>query len=300
MNDVHTGLPKFDYIKPSTFKEASNFIIDHQEESRPFLGGTVVFVRLRDGIWKDKFLVDIKHLEGMRDISFDPKEGLSIGAAVTLNQIAGNPDIIKHYPLLIDAANSVGNYQLRNRATIGGSICNSRPDSDTVTACLPYDASLWIYGEKEEFETPMTKFFLNLGKSILKPGELLMKIKFPIPPAGAVGKFIKLGRNRVGDRAIVGVAVLGYPDQSVPSGFNFRIAIASAGPVPLIPKEAEQILQSSKLDEGIIEKASNAAMAAATPIDDKRASSQYRKWMVRNLTRKALLEVVEQLKGSKV
>jgi len=300
MNDVHTGLPKFDYIKPTTFKEASNFIIEHKEESRPFLGGTVVFVRLRDGIWKDKFLIDIKHLEGMRDISFDGKEGLTIGAAVTLNQIAGNPDIIKYYPLLVDAANTVGNYQLRNRATIGGSICNSRPDSDIVTACLPYNAILRIYGEKEEFETPLPKFFLNLDKSILQPGEILMRIKFPIPPSRSVGKFIKLGRNRVGDRAIVGVAVLGYPDQSVPSGFTFRLAIASAGPVPLIPKEAEQILQSNKIDEGIIEKASNAAMVASTPIDDTRGSAQYRKWMVRNLTRKALLEIVEHLKGSKI
>jgi carbon-monoxide dehydrogenase medium subunit len=300
MNDVHTGLPKFDYIKPSTIKEASNFIIDHKEESRPFLGGTVVFVRMRDGIWKEKYLIDIKHLEGMKDISFDQKEGLTVGAAVTLNQIAENPDIIKHYPLLVDAANKVGNYQLRNRATIGGSICNSRPDSDIVTACLPYNAILRIYGEKEEFETPLSKFFLSLGKGILKPGELLMKIKFPIPPSGSVGKFIKLGRNRVGDRAIVGVAVLGYPDQRVPSGFTFRLAIASAGPVPLIPEEAVQILQSSKLDEGIIEKASNAAMEAATPMDDTRASAQYRKWMVRNLTRKALLEVVEHLKGLKI
>jgi len=127
-----------------------------------------------------------------------------------------------------------------------------------------------------------------------------MRIKFPIPPSRSVGKFIKLGRNRVGDRAIVGVAVLGYPDQSVPSGFTFRLAIASAGPVPLIPKEAEQILQSNKIDEGIIEKASNAAMVASTPIDDTRGSAQYRKWMVRNLTRKALLEIVEHLKGSKI
>lgn len=300
MNDVHTGLPKFDYIKPSTIKEASNFIIDHKDESRPFMGGTDVFVHMRDGIWKEKFLIDIKNLEGMKDISFDAKEGLSVGAAVTLNQIAENPDIIKHYPLLVDAANTVGNYQLRNRATIGGSICNSQPDSDIVTACIPYDASLWIYGEKEEFATSLAKFFLKPGKSVLKPGELLMKIKFPIQPAGAVGKYIKLGRNRVGDRAIVGVAVLGYPDQNVPSGFTFRIAIASAGPIPLIPKEAEQILQSGQLDEGIIEKASNAAMVSAVPIDDTRASAQYRKWMVRNLTRKALHEIVEHLKGSKV
>lgn len=299
MNDVHTGLPKFDYIKPSSFKEASNFIVLHQDDSRPFMGGTDVFVRMRDGIWKEKFLIDIKQLEGMKDLLFDEKDGLTVGAAVTVNQIAENPDIQKHYPLLVDAANTVGNYQLRNRATIGGSICNAQPDSDIVTACIPYDASLWIYGEKEEFETPLAKFFLNQGKSILKPGELLIKIKIPIPPSGSIGKYIKLGRNRVGDRAIVGVAVLGYPDQSVPSGFTFRIAIASAGPVPLIPKEAEQILQSKKLDESIIEKAANTAMVAAIPLDDTRGSAQYRKWMVRNLTRKALLEVVENLNGAK-
>ncbi len=96
MHQPTPGLPEFDYIRPASLVEASRFLADHVGEARPFLGGTDTFVRMRDGVWKDKYLVDIKQLEGMKKISFDPVSGLTIGAAVHMNQIIADPAVNKY------------------------------------------------------------------------------------------------------------------------------------------------------------------------------------------------------------
>src|SRR4030065_655678 len=106
-----------------------------------------------------------------------------------------------------------------------------------------------------------------------------------------------IGRKSMGDLFIVGVTVLGYPDPSVPSGYRFRIALASVAPVPLVPLQAEAVLAERAFSEATIAEAAQAAMDACTPIDDVRGSARYRKLMVRNLTKKALKEVYSRLVG---
>jgi carbon-monoxide dehydrogenase medium subunit len=118
MINPHPGLPELEYVKPASLAEASKFLAEHEGKARPFSGGTDCLVRLRDGVLKLDYMVDIKGLDGTREISFDSKKGLTIGAAVTMNRVASYPDVLKHYPNLAEAARSVASYQLRNRATI--------------------------------------------------------------------------------------------------------------------------------------------------------------------------------------
>ena len=87
MINPHPGLPELQYVKPATLQEASKFLAEHVGTAKPFSGGTDSFVRLRDGVLKLDYLVDIKGLEGTKELSFDPKKGLTIGAAVTMNQV---------------------------------------------------------------------------------------------------------------------------------------------------------------------------------------------------------------------
>jgi carbon-monoxide dehydrogenase medium subunit len=107
---------------------------------------------------------------------------------------------------------------------------------------------------------------------------------------------LKIGRNAGGDLAIVGVAVMGYPDKDAPSGFCFRIALASVAPTPIRVPEAEEILAQSPITEAVIGLASEAAQETATPIDDVRASARYRNAMVKELTRRGLADVWSFLK----
>ncbi len=295
---MHTptpGLPEFDYVKPASLAEASRFLAEHTSEARPFMGGTDVFVRMRDGVWKEKFIVDVKDLEGMNDIAFDPAAGLTIGASVNMNRVIASAAVSEHYPLLAEAAHTVASYQLRTRATIVGNVCNASPAGDTIGACLVLGGILHVHGMDGMRQESLSTFFLGPGQTGLKSGDIATAITFPVPPKDYAAKYLKLGRNAIGDLAIVGVTALGYPDSSAPSGYRFRLALASVAPVPLVPLQAQAILAEQPITEASIAEAAQAAMDACTPIDDVRGSARYRKLMVRNLARRAVTEVWERI-----
>ncbi len=290
------GLPEFDYVKPTSLTEASQFLARNAVEARPFMGGTDTFVRMRDGFWKPKYLVDVKGLDGMQDIAFDPAEGLTIGAAVAMNRVIAAPEVAKYYPVLAEAGRTVASYQLRTRATIAGNICNASPAGDTIGACLVLGASLRVHGVDGVRLEPLDGFFLGPGKTKLKPGDIVTAVLLPLPPPGYAAHYIKLGRNAVGDLAIVGVAALGYPDSGALSGYRFRLALASVAPVPLRPVQAEAILAEKPIGAATIAEAAQAAMDACNPIDDTRGSARYRRLMVKNLTRKVVEAVMMELR----
>jgi carbon-monoxide dehydrogenase medium subunit len=289
--NAHPGLPEFDYIKPTSLAEASQFLATHEGEARPLLGGTDIFVRMRDGFWKDKYLVDIKGLNGTDDISFDPDHGLTIGAAVNMNRVSAFTPVQEHYNVLAQAVDSVASYQLRTRATIVGNICNASPAGDTIGACALLGGVLEVYGVDGVRQESLGTFFLGPGESVLRPGDVVTSIHLPVPMKGMVGKYIKLGRNKSSDLSIVGVTALGYPESSCRSGYRMKLALASVAPVD----QVETILSHGPINEALLAEAAQIAMKACNPIDDVRASAQYRGLMVRNLSLKALSIVWKEL-----
>jgi CO/xanthine dehydrogenase FAD-binding subunit len=293
--DSHPTLPEFDYIRPDTPAEASRFLVQHTGEARPFLGGTDIFVRMRDGFLHPKFLVDVKHLEGMQTLHFDSSTGLTFGAAVNMNQVASALEVRAHYPLLAEACQSVASYQLRNRATVAGNICNASPAGDTIGACLVFDAELHIHGVDGLRQEALKTFFLGPGKNTLKPGDILTAIHFPPPPPGARGRYLKLGRNKLSDLSLVAVTVLGWPDAGLPSGYRIRVALTSVAPKPLLLPDIEDFLAKQALTPAALDEAAHLAAGACSPIDDVRSSARYRRQMVKNLTARALREVLEAL-----
>ncbi|MFN8597250.1 MAG: xanthine dehydrogenase family protein subunit M [Anaerolineae bacterium] len=295
MITAHPGLPEFDYIKPASLSEASAFLAQHVGEARAFIGGTDVFVRMRDGVWKDKYLVDVKGLPGMNDLTFIPAVGLRVGAAVNMNRLVASPEVNEHYPVLAEAAHTVASYQLRTRATVAGNLCNASPAGDTIGAGLVLDAKVHVHGVDGDRVEALRTFFKGPGKTVLKPGDIVVAVEYPLPPKGAQGKYIKLGRNAIGDLAIVGVTAFGYPDDTTVSRYRFFVALASVAPTPFMPDMS--LLSEKAITPELIDEAADVAMNSVTPIDDVRGSARYRKLMVRNMTRKALMDVWEKLVG---
>jgi carbon-monoxide dehydrogenase medium subunit len=295
MSDAHPGLPEFDYLKPESLADASQFMVEHAGEARVLLGGTDMFVRIRDGVWKEKYVVDVKGLEGMNDISFDPSSGLTVGAAVSMNRVSAFPAVKEHYDVLAQAVDSVASYQLRTRATIVGNICNASPAGDTIGACLLLDGVLNVHGVDGVRQEPLSSFFVGPGDTVLDLGDIVTSIRLPEPSEDLVGVYMKHGRNKASDLSIVGVTAIGYPDTSLSSGHRIRLALASVAPTPLVVDEVETIFSEKPMNEETIEEAARAAMEAAKPIDDVRSSARYRKMMTRNLSRRALLEIHAKL-----
>jgi CO/xanthine dehydrogenase FAD-binding subunit len=219
ISHTHPTLPEFDYILPESLADACEFLARHPKDARPFLGGTDIFVRMRDGSIEPKFLVDVKNLNGTNNLHFDPESGLTVGAAINMNRVIASPELQETYPLLVEACRSVASYQLRTRATIVGNICNASPAGDTIGACMVLDGILHIHGTSGPSQEPLSTFFLGPGKTTLKPGDIVTAVSFPLPSKGCKGIYLKLGRNKLSDLSIVGVTVLGSPDPSLASGF---------------------------------------------------------------------------------
>ena len=292
------GLPSFDYIRAGTPDEVVRLLKERGEAAQLVMGGTDLFVCMRDGVVRPQVVVDVKHVPGLRDVVFDPQAGLSVGAAVTMNEIARHPDVKAHYPLLAEAANSVASYQLRNRATIGGNLCNGSPCADSAPATLVLEGRVVLFGAGGEREVPAGEYFVGPGETARRAGELMTAVRYPLLPDRAVGRYLKLGRSKIGDLAIVSVAVLGFPDGTAPSGYRFRIALGSVAPVVLRALEAEDVLAANPPGDETFALAAGKAMEAASPIDDVRGSAAYRRAMVRNFTLRGLREVWGQIRNT--
>jgi CO/xanthine dehydrogenase FAD-binding subunit len=287
------NLQPFDYIKPKTLDEASALLLEHNGQARPVAGCTDLLIRIERGFLHPQFLLDIKALPGMADLLVVRNGDLRIGAAVTMNQVALSPIVQGGWPLLAEACASVASYQLRNRATVGGNLCNASPAADSAPALICYGASVHIFGPEGQRKMPLEQFFLGPGKTALQRGELLTAITVPFL-RGAAGHFLKLGRTAMGDISLMNVAVLGWPDADAPSGASWRIALGSVAPTVIRAPEAERLLSLDASPAGL-EAGSQAAAAAARPIDDIRATAAYRTDMVRVLTRRGVERVLAEI-----
>jgi carbon-monoxide dehydrogenase medium subunit len=176
---------------------------------------------------------------------------------------------------------------------VAGNICNASPAGDTVGSGLVLDAKVHVHGVDGDRVESLRTFFKGPGKTVLKPGDIVTAVEYPLPPQGSAGKYIKLGRNAIGDLAIVGVTAFGYPDGAAASGYRFFVALASVAPTPFMPDMT--LLSEKPVNEATINEAAELAMNSVTPIDDVRGSARYRSLMVRNLTRNALTEVWKRL-----
>jgi len=298
MINPYPVLPEFEYIRPKTADEAIRFLKSHPEQARPFLGGTDCLVALRDHKISPHYLVDLKYLDGFQDLTFNEDTGLTIAAAVTMNQLIASEHVRMHFPLIAAAAREVGGYQLRSRATLVGNICNASPCGDTIAPCLVYEGMAAILDLEGQRQVPLKNFFKSPGKTVLECGEIVSSIQLPLPPEGSVGKYLSIGRNALGDLAIVAVTILAYPDTDSTSGFRFRIALSAVAPTVIFAEEAQQLLSEKLLNEEKLEQAALLASQASSPIDDIRGSAHYRREMVRVLTCQALLEVWNDLKNN--
>jgi len=295
MNQPYPRLPEFKYIHPNSSKEAVDFLNKHADQSRAYAGGTDCFIQVRDKRIHPQYLIDLKSIEEFRKIEFDPKKGLTIGAAVRLNEIISHPKVLEYYPVLIEAAREVGGYQLRNRATLVGNLCNASPCGDTIGPCLVYRSKVQIVGPDGKHEVDLKDFFKGPGKTCLKPGEIVESISLPIPQRGTQGTYQGIGRNRLGDLAIAAVTVLGYEKEDTPSGYEFLLTLTAVAPTVIFAEPAQDILKALPITRGALEQAASACSEACKPIDDIRSSAQYRRDMIRMLAMRGLEKTCKSL-----
>ena len=284
----------FDYARPGSLKEAVDLLAKHGDRARVLAGGTDLLVQLRAGVREADVVVDVKEIPELNEIRYDANSGLTLGAAVPCFRIYADEDIKRAYPGLIDVASLIGGTQIQGRASIGGNLCNSAPSADAVPMLIALEAKCRIDSSSGSRDVAVEDFCTAPGRNVLQPGELLVSfhVRAPKPHSGAhYMRFIP--RNEM-DIAVAGAGVaVVLNNGSVESA---RVSLASVAPTPLFVKEAGDALAGRPANDESVQRAAEAAKAAAKPITDMRGTVEYRKHLCEVLTRRALHVAIERAK----
>ena len=259
---------------------------EYGQEASLLAGGTDLLVGIRNGKRKPSHLVNLNNLEELREIRPLPDGGLRIGALATLRRIAFHPQVREQYQALAESCQMVGSVQIQNTGTLAGNICNASPAADTAPSLLVLDARVNVVGLQSRRTIPVSDFILGPAQTALRSDEVVESVDLP-PGQKSASCYLKLGRTRGVDLAIVGVAV------QVSGRLAPGVAFASVAPTPLRVREAEAELAVNPFDEARIEAATRAVIGAIHPISDLRASAEYRTAMACVLLRRAL-EIVRK------
>lgn len=259
---------------------------DFRGEARILAGGTDLVPRMNRRDLKPKVLVSIK---GVQDLQFiqEVGGGLRIGPLVTHTDLAADPLVVKRYPSLVQASAQVGSPLIRNLGTLGGNLCWASPAADTAPPLLCLGAEIiWREGDREHQE-PLEHFFKGVNQTSLSKTALVTGIFIPPQPLGYKSIFLKLGLRNAVTIAVVSVAATMVLEGEGRAN-QFKIALGSVGPVPLLAKKAAEYLTGKSLDPEVIDEGADLAAQEASPISDIRASAWYRTEMIRVYTRRAI------------
>ncbi len=288
-------MKSFAYGKVSSLEEAFDLLGQYGEGARILAGGTDLFIKMRHQTPQPEILVDLKGLPGMDRISYDPASGLRIGALASIHLLETSPLIRERFGIISQAAASLGSYQIRCRATLGGNICNASPAADMVPGLICLGATAKIASPAGERSLPLEKLFTGPGKTDLRAGEILTEVLVS-PLASPTGfHYTKHSIRKAMDLAVVGVAAALSSESAKGRCEAVRIALGAVGPVPLRATKAEECMKSRDCDEGLISRAAFLAAEESQPVDDIRASADYRREMVRVIAGRVLRQAWRQL-----
>ncbi|MDR3563631.1 MAG: xanthine dehydrogenase family protein subunit M [Negativicutes bacterium] len=287
-------LGKFTYSRPESLQQTLDILRKEGDTACILAGGTDLLVAMKEKGLNPSALVDIKGLTEMAGIRGGDDGWLEIGALTTLHAIETHPGLQQKYPGVVEAATGIGSLQVRNRATIGGNLCNAAPSADMAPVLIAYQAMVRMVGPAGERSIALEEFFTAPGRTVLASGEVVAALLLPPQTGSAAGAYLKHGPRRAMDIAVAGVGVcLDLNPQGMCQ--EARIVLGAVAPTPLRAKQAEQVLIGKQLDETLIAAAADMAGAEARPISDIRASAEYRREMVVVLTRRAVAAALARI-----
>lgn len=278
-------LPAFQYACPATLSEAIVLLASHHGEAKPLAGGQSLMPMMAFRIAQPTLLVDLRKLPDLNRISID-NDGVRLGAMVRWRDIQDDKRLATAHPLLQAAVAHVAHYQIRNRGTVGGSVCHADPAAEMPGIAVTCDAELTVMGKAGQRVIKAADFFLGALTTALKPDEILTEVRLPAWPARRRWGFQEFARRR-GDFAMAGVAAF-YDADADGRPANAHVGVIGVGDRQRRLAKAEAAINGSTLDKAAIAKASVAASAEVEPQDDIHASAAYRRALTGTLLERAL------------
>ncbi|MCX5873255.1 MAG: xanthine dehydrogenase family protein subunit M [Deltaproteobacteria bacterium] len=285
-------LPKFEHFEPKTLETALSMLSEKGEGAYVMAGGTDIVVKMTHGRLKPNTIIGLQRIEGLNEIRFSAKEGLTIGATARLAQVASHPDILKHYPAFAYAAQVMANVQVRNMGTVAGNLCNAAPSAENAPPLMAMKAEVTVVGLKGERRIPLDQFFIGPGLTVMEHGEIMISIFVPSPEPKSGASYKRISARCGVDIAAVCAGAMVVLDGKVCK--EARIVLGAVAPVPMRAIKAEGLITGQEWTHELIEKAAAQAAEESKPISDVRANADYRKKMVAVLTLRALEEAHER------
>jgi aerobic carbon-monoxide dehydrogenase medium subunit len=275
----------FDYHRPSSLTEALRLLTDLGEDARPLAGGHSLIPAMKLRLARPTALVDLADVSELRAID-TTGDRISIGAMVTHGEILQSDALAKACPIFRSAAHGIGDLQVRNSGTIGGSLAHADPAADWPAVVLALDAELEAAAPDRRRAIGATEFFVDMLQTNLRVGEILCRIL--VTPAGKQMAYVKTEQKASG-YALCGVAVAidGKTQQT-------RIGVTGVSTVPYRAQAVERALEGRKLDEATIAEASKHAAEGATLLSDIHASADFRAHLAQVNTARALRQALAQ------
>lgn len=287
--------PAFEYLRPKTIPEAISLLEQHGDEAKILSGGQSLIPMMKLRLARPAFLVDIGRIPNL-DYIREEEGFLKIGGLVRESELEKSPLIKAKYPILADTTAGIADPQVRNLATVAGNLAHGDPANDHPATMLALGALVVMTGSKGERVIPVSDFFVSLFTTALEPSEVLTELRIPVPPAGSGGAYVKLER-KVGDFATAAVAV----QINLDAGGVVKsagIGVTNAGPKPIKAKRAEDFLIGKKLDDAAITAAGQLASEDTDPSADLRGPVDFKRGLVKELTRRALVIAAQRAGAS--
>ncbi len=279
----------FTYYKPLSVNEAINIVKREGGKVRFLAGGTDLLVRIKNQKIVPTAVVDLKAIDELNYGIRIEGHAVHIGSLTNFARINIDPIILEHFPALAEAAGDVGSVQIRNRATIGGNICNASPAADSLPPLFIYNAKVKLVGKDSFRLLPIEAFLLGPGKTALGPEEILGDIVLPLLGEEQASSFARLTRRLGADLATVNICC------QVFLGGTTRFAVGAAAPTPFIVEDNSGILSDPVVSLSEKKQLIHRLMQAAKPITDIRASKEYRQAMLDVLALRTLIKALQVL-----
>lgn len=279
-----------EYINAISTDEVIKILAEKRERVRVVAGGTDLILELERGLRKGvDTLIDVTRISELKKITIDKDDVIHLGALVTHNDCASSKLIRKRAYPLARAAWEVGAPQIRNRGTVAGNLITGSPANDTITPLMALNANVTLLSTRGKRMIPLKDFYTGVRKTVMQADEMLVDISFKAMTKTQRGAFIKLALRRAQAISLVDVALLLDFKSDIVSSAS--ITLGAVTPIIAHATKAEEFLIGKKLTNKNINQAAELAVESATPIDDVRGSANYRREMVRVITKRGLMSI---------
>jgi carbon-monoxide dehydrogenase medium subunit len=283
----------FDYVRPGSVDEALRVLDEHAGGARVLAGGQSLVPMLNMRLMQVSALVDINRIAGLDEVRAEGAVTV-LGPLVRYTAIERSPIVAERLPLLPCVARYIGDPQVRNRGTIGGSLAQADPTGEMPLACLALGATIVAASVAGTREIVVDDFLESSYATTLEPEEMITEVRFPAAPDSFA--FLERGR-RHNDFAVLSVAVLG---RSGDGGrwTDLRIALGGVSDRAILATDAARLLEGTALEDEAIAAAAHAALEVVDPPSDVRGSAEYRRHLVPIYVTRALTKLRDDKEGA--